>query len=161
MLKLSLQSGEPWDTFPSGNFPQKSPMISGSFAENDLQRRHPMGLRHPTSVLDECTGWPKLIGSLIFIGHFPQKWPTFSGSFVEHHLQLRGSYESSPPCTLLFLGILTCCLHMSFYELNCRHMVYRKYVHIYQQMEINCIQKMEINCIQKMEINCIHVRFCV
>ena len=31
----------------TGYFPQKSPIIDSSFAKNDLQLRHPMGLRHP------------------------------------------------------------------------------------------------------------------
>jgi len=34
----------------SGHFSQQSRIINGSFAKNDLQLRHPTGLRHPSRI---------------------------------------------------------------------------------------------------------------
>jgi len=39
---------------PYCHFPQKSPIVSGSFAKNDLQLKALLSLRHPVALLSVC-----------------------------------------------------------------------------------------------------------
>ena len=79
------------------HFPQKSPIISGSFTKNDLQLKASYVSSPP------CTGWCGVIGCLIFLGHFRQKSPIVRGSFAKNDVQLKAFYGSSPPCTNTYI----------------------------------------------------------
>ena len=87
---------------------QKSPIISGSFAKNDLQLKASYESSPPST---ECTECQRPTGCLIFTGHFSQQNPIISGSFAENDLQLEASDESSPPCTHVFCTCAHCLRH--------------------------------------------------
>ena len=48
----------------TGHFLQKSPIIHGSFAERDLNLRHPTHFRHPVTVVDQLSDIARFCGSL-------------------------------------------------------------------------------------------------
>ena len=50
-------------------------------------------------ISQECTGWRRPIGCLIFVGHFPHKRPIISGSVARNDLRVQAPYGSAPPVT--------------------------------------------------------------
>ena len=68
-----------------GHFPQKSPTISGSFAEHDLL----------------CTEWRRLVGCLIFVGHFSQKSPIINVSICTYMCDIELWMEQMYPYVLM------------------------------------------------------------
>jgi len=78
-----------------GHVPQKSPMISGSFAK---MSSFAALITQIIRTTPHITGWRRPIVYIIFIGHFLQKTPIISGSFAKNDPRPKASYGSSPFC---------------------------------------------------------------
>jgi len=80
-----------------GHFPQKSPTISGSFAENEVQL-----IRHHMYTRD--TGWQKPIGCLKLQVIFRKRAIYYGALLRKITYEDKASYGSSPPCNICPIG---------------------------------------------------------
>jgi len=84
-----------------GHFPQKSPMISGSFAETTCKLKHAMGLCHPTAhsigLLD--TGCRRLIECLKLQDIFRKRATNYRALLRKMTQEDKASYDSTPLCS--------------------------------------------------------------
>jgi len=98
---------------PFGEEEQSLPLdaISRFFLFYILRSKMRFALSLSASFVNVATGWPRVIGCLIFIGHFQQNSPITNNSYAENNMQLKTSYGFSPRCTRT--GSMTMCMKVS------------------------------------------------
>ena len=101
----------PYKSAPYGHFPQKSPTICGSFAENDLHIK--------LQVSSSRTGWRRSIGCLNMQVISRKRATNCRALLRKMTHEDQASYESSPPST--WSTILNHCT-ADFWEFS-RHMM--------------------------------------
>ena len=82
-----------------GHFPQKSPIISGSFAKNDLQLKASYGYTLPECIIS-CTRWRRPIGRLKLQVIFRTRATSYRALLRKMTYTDKASYDAAPPCSL-------------------------------------------------------------
>ena len=147
-----------------GHFPQKSPIISGSFAKIDLQLiKHSMGLRHPVIHV----GWLRLVGSLqlyvsfaeysLFYRALLQKRPTipcvetqwvYGVATMSRLLKIIGLFCKSALQKRLYSAKET---YNSKVSTHCSHPISKKFIYRYECRISVCNVHLYASCMSKSE----------
>jgi len=137
----------------TGHFPQKSPRISGFFAQKwHAILRHPMGLRHPVlgSILMTISRLVRAGTDSSETGLFLTKSPIINGCFAERDLQLtKHRIGLSHPAVLRLGTAETGCKYMQHSATHCNTLQYTATHHTathYNTLQYTTLQLAATRC---------------